>query len=153
MPLEVVVLMGLQGAGKSTFYRERFASTHALVSKDLLRSGDRQVRAIDEALRTGRPVVVDNTNPARADRAALVSQARRWGARVVGYFFLPDLPGCRRRNAGRAGRARVPDVALHVTARKLEPPAHDEGFDELYDVRLDEATGFALTLRARAATF
>jgi predicted kinase len=148
--VELVILIGLPGAGKSTYYRQRFAATHSLVSKDLLRSGARQTAAIEVALRKGESVVVDNTNPSRADRAALVAQARRLGARVIGYFFLPDLPGCRRRNAERTGKARVPDVALHVTARRLQAPAHDEGFDELYDVRLDEEAGFAAILRARA---
>jgi hypothetical protein len=28
----------LQASGKSTFYKQRFAATHALVSKDLLRT-------------------------------------------------------------------------------------------------------------------
>jgi predicted kinase len=148
--VDLVILIGLPGAGKSTFYRQHFAATHLLVSKDLLRSGGRQTAAIEAALGRGESVVIDNTNPSRADRAALVAQARRFGARVVGYFFVPDLPGCRRRNAGRTGKARVPDVALYVTARRLEPPAHEEGFDELYDVRLEEGAGFAAILRARA---
>jgi predicted kinase len=149
--VELIILTGLPGAGKSTFYRERFSATHTLVSKDLLRSGARQTSAIDVALRQGQSVVVDNTNPARADREPLIAHARRFGARVVGYFFVPDLPGCRRRNAARTGKARVPDVALYVAAKRLQEPQYDEGFDEIYDVRLDEAAGFAVTLRARAS--
>src|SRR5262245_59429337 len=35
MALDLVVFVGLQGAGKSTFYRAQFAGTHELVSKDL----------------------------------------------------------------------------------------------------------------------
>ena len=34
--MELIILVGLQAAGKSSFYRARFADTHALVSKDLL---------------------------------------------------------------------------------------------------------------------
>ena len=32
--MDLVILMGLQGAGKSSFYRAHFAATHTLVSKD-----------------------------------------------------------------------------------------------------------------------
>ncbi len=35
---ELVIFVGLQASGKSTFFRERFATTHELVSKDLLRN-------------------------------------------------------------------------------------------------------------------
>ena len=31
-----MILVGLPGAGKTTFYRERFAATHRHVSKDLM---------------------------------------------------------------------------------------------------------------------
>ena len=35
--MEMIILMGLQASGKSTFYRTHFADTHEHVSKDLLR--------------------------------------------------------------------------------------------------------------------
>ena len=36
--IELVILVGLQASGKSTFFRERFAATHEHVSKDLFRN-------------------------------------------------------------------------------------------------------------------
>jgi predicted kinase len=143
-----VVLIGLPGAGKSTFYRERLGEA-VLVSKDLLGSGRRQGELVRAALGRGESVVVDNTNPTLADRAPLIAEARRVGARAIGYFFVPDLPGSRRRNAGRTGRARVPDVALYVAAKRMQPPSYDEGFDALYEVRLVEGEGFVVALRPR----
>jgi predicted kinase len=48
--MELAILVGLQASGKSSFYRARFAATHELVSKDLLRNNSkperRQRRAI-----------------------------------------------------------------------------------------------------------
>ena len=38
------------------------------------------------------------------------------------------------RNEERAGRARVPKVAIFTVAKRLDPPAVDEGFDAVCDV-------------------
>ena len=121
--MELVLLIGLQGSGKSSFYRERFAGTHALVSKDLwphARKRDaRQQRLIQEALAAGRSVVVDNTNPTAEGRAPLIALGKAHGARVVGYSFESRLEDCLARNALRTGRARVPEVALYATRKVL----------------------------------
>jgi predicted kinase len=138
--MELVILIGLQGAGKSTFYRTQFAATHEHISKDRLRNnprpGRRQRQLIETALRAGRSVVVDNTNPTVADRLELIELARAFGANVVGYGFEPDLEGCLQRNRGRVGKERVPDEVLPMTLRKFQPPTHSEGFDRLARVRL-----------------
>jgi predicted kinase len=36
--MELVIFIGLQATGKSTFFRERFTAPHEHVSKDLFRS-------------------------------------------------------------------------------------------------------------------
>lgn len=144
--MELVVFVGLQASGKSTFFREWFASTHEHVSKDLLRNNRdpyrRQARLIEAALLEGRSVVVDNTNPTSEDRRALVRLGHEHGARVVGYYFEAAVRECVERNRGRLGKARVPDVAIYATARKLTPPSPPEGFDELLRVRIVGNRGF-----------
>jgi predicted kinase len=140
MPLEIVLLVGLQGSGKSTFYRSHYAATHVLVSKDRFRNNRRpqrrQMQLIEEALKEGRSVVVDNTNPTVEDRAPIIVLARSYGARVVGFFLDSCLGDCLERNARRSGRERVPDKALYITLERLRKPRIGEGFDQLYQVRL-----------------
>lgn len=144
--MDMIVLIGLQAAGKSTFYRQRFAATHVLVSKDLLRSardpGRRQTALIAAALAAGRPVVVDNTNPSPAERVPLVQLGHAHGAVVTGYYFEPDVRESLQRNRLRQGRARVPDVAIFATAKKLVRPSPAEGFDRLLHVRSGSGMGF-----------
>jgi predicted kinase len=134
--LELVIFTGLPGSGKSTYYREHYAATHVHVSKDLMPNvrarDERQWREIEAALAAGRSVVVDNTNPSRDARAPLIALGRRFGAKIVGIFFDVEARVCIMRNRGREGRARVPDVAIFTTRKKLQPPALDEGFDELH---------------------
>ena len=140
--MECVILIGLPASGKTTFYRERFAATHDLVSKDAMRHNKqpqrRQEQLIESALAKGRSVVVDNTNPRIADRAAIIAAARRHGAEVAGYFFPTEARDALRRNRAREGRARVPDVAIFAARKRLEAPTYDEGFDRLFIVTVRE---------------
>jgi predicted kinase len=146
--VELVVLVGLPASGKSTFFRERFAATHELVSKDLMTQGQRrsgrQRELVAAALARGRSVVVDNTNTRRADRVELVAQARAAGAATALYHFSAPIGDCLARNRTREGKARVPDVALFAANRRLEPPGDDEGFDARYEVSLVSPQGFAV---------
>jgi predicted kinase len=79
-------------------------------------------------------VVVDNTNPSRGDREPLIATARAHHARVIGYFFDVSTREAVARNAGRAGRNNVPNVAIFAAAKRLQPPAFAEGFDQLFIV-------------------
>lgn len=141
-PPQLVILIGLPGSGKTSFYRSRFASTHVHVSKDLMRNRhDRQAHQlalIDAALASGQPVVVDNVNATVADRATLIEAARKRSARIVAYHLDVAAAECLQRNRNRTGRERVPAVAIHTAAKRFQPPSVAEGFDELSRV---EAVG------------
>ena len=118
------------------------------MSKDRFRNNRnpqrRQTQLIDEALRAGRSVVVDNTNPREEDRAPIITMARTHGAEVVGFSFESDLKSCPERNASRAGRERVPDKVLYITLKRLRKPALSEGFDRLYRVQLTPTGQFVV---------
>src|SRR5215470_10453793 len=147
--MQTVVLVGLPGSGKSTFFRQRFGATHVHVSRDNFRNARnpsrRQAALIEGTLQEGQDVVVDNTNLRVVDRMPIIEAARRHGAEVVGYFFSPDVAACRLRNQAREGRARVPDVAIYVAAKRLEPPSSREGFDRLFRVRATGDMRFEVT--------
>jgi predicted kinase len=138
--MELVLFVGLQGSGKSTFYRARFGATHEWISKDRMpnRKGKslRQNRMLEEALRSGRSVVLDNTNPTPADREEAIRLARRYGASVTGYYFASPVHDVLVRNRQRPGKERVPDIAIFATAKRMVKPSLGEGFDRLFCVRL-----------------
>ena len=135
MPPELIVFVGIQGAGKSTYYATHLAATHVHVSKDLMTNVSnrdaRQQKMIEAALAAGASVVVDNTSPTPVVRAPLIALGRKHGARVIAYFFDTPVKEAAARNRLRLGKARVPDVALFVTAKKIVPPTVAEGFDEV----------------------
>ena len=131
---EVVLLIGLQGVGKTTFYRETLAATHALVSKDAMprsarRKEARQRRELAALLADGHDVCVDNTQPSAAERAGMIAVAAAHGARVVGHWWPPDLATSRRRNAARPDP--VPEIGLRAALARWQEPDPGEGFDVL----------------------
>jgi predicted kinase len=138
---EVAILIGLPGAGKTSFFQAHLAPTHVHVSKDVIGHGRdasrRQLEEVGKALRAGRSAAVDNTNPRVVDRAPILALGREMGARVVAYLLDTTPRESATRNRSRAGHDRVPDVAVFVTSKRLQPPTRAEGFDAVYRVHAE----------------
>ena len=138
--MEAVLLIGVQGAGKSTFFRERFFDTHVRINLDMLRTRRRERLLLEACLAGRQPFVVDNTNVTRAERARYLAPARAAGFRVVAYFFDVAPRDALRRNLQRAGHRALHPAAVFGTAKRLEPPALGEGFEAIYRVTVGEGT-------------
>lgn len=141
--MEAVLLIGIQGAGKSTFYIEQFFNTHVRISLDLLRTKHRESRLLEFCLETRQPFVVDKTNPTRTERTRYIVPALEAGFLVVGYFFEPDPKGSYERNQRRA--RPVPPAGLFGTLKRLERPQREEGFSTIHRVSLVPDRGFIVS--------
>ena len=146
---EVVVVMGMQGAGKSTVARELEARGYARFNRDE-RGGslEKMARLLDEALAGGGGrAVLDNTYATRASRAPVIEVAGVFGvparcvwidasiedaqvnaaARLIEtYGRLPE-PGELAKLAKKDPAAFRPSAQFNWR-RDLEPPSVDEGF-------------------------
>ena len=142
--MEAVIFVGLQGSGKSTFYRERFFGTHLRISLDMLNTRHRERHILQACIETRQPFVVDNTNPTRVERQVYIQAAKQKGFRVIGYYFQSKVEDCLRRNAQRTLDQQISTRGILGTAGRLQIPGRDEGFDELFYVRIDEANCFVV---------
>ncbi|HEY8608452.1 MAG TPA: AAA family ATPase [Noviherbaspirillum sp.] len=141
--MEAILLIGIQGAGKSTFYIERFFDTHLRIGQDLLGTRHRQRRLLEFCIETRQPFVVDKTNATRAERMRFILPSMEAGFRVVGYFFEPDPQGSWERNQRR--KRQVPPAGLFGTLKRLERPQQDEGYSALHRVSLTPDGGFIVS--------
>ena len=143
--MEAVILIGIQGSGKSTFCRERLFHTHVRINLDMLQSRHRETLLLTACLNAKQSFVVDNTNPSREERARYIAAARAAGFKVVGYYFESKVRDALARNELRGPGHRVPERGVLGTAGRLQLPARSEGFDALYSVRMappPETNGF-----------
>ncbi|ALJ01048.1 AAA family ATPase [Rufibacter tibetensis] len=136
--MEGIIFMGLQASGKSTFYKQRFFNSHVRISMDLLRTRNRERLFLQLCLKTSAKLVIDNTNPRKEDRAGYIAQLKERRYQVVAYFFQTSVQDALARNSAREGRDKVKDIALYDVRKKLEPPSFEEGFDQIYSVRIQD---------------
>lgn len=134
--MESVLFSGLQASGKSSFFKERFFSTHVRISLDLLRTRNREDNLLKLCFQSNQRFVIDNTNPTRREREKYIGESRDSGFRVIGYYFQSKVDACLKRNGERI--EKVPEIAILSTAKKLELPAFEEGFDELWYVEIKD---------------
>lgn len=132
--MELVVFIGIQATGKSTFYRERYFHSHMRINLDMLKTRHREEVFFRDCITCKQPTVVDNTNVSRADRARYIVPAKAAGFRVIGFFFQSRVADALQRNALRVGKQRVVDKAILGASGRLELPDVSEGFDALHFV-------------------
>jgi predicted kinase len=135
---QAVIFVGVQAAGKSTYFARHYAATHVRLSLDMLRTRHREKVLLHACLAIDQSFVVDNTNPRACVRAGYVRAAKAAGFEVEAVVFEVSLELALARNARREGKARVPDRAIHGTLAKLEPVREDEGFDRITMIRAGE---------------
>ena len=149
--MQAVIFSGVQASGKTTFYVERFLSTHVRISMDLMRTRHRERRFLETCLQTGQRFVVDNTNPTASERRRYVESALEAGYEVVGYEFRASAGEALERNSRRAGRAQIPISGLLGTFKRLEGMRLEEGYARVLVVEIGEAGQFVVSPQAGEA--
>ena len=101
------LVMGVQGAGKTTWIRHRGAECGSTV------------------------VFLDAALPARRHRARVMALVKRFGIRATAVWVIVPLEAALRQNAQRPPDEVVPEAAVRSTFNVLEAPTLDEGFDDI----------------------
>lgn len=134
--MQLIIFIGIQAAGKSSFYLLNLAHSHLRINLDMLKTRHRENIIFEAALASKTKMVIDNTNPTQADRARYIQRAKDAGFDVIAYYFDTDLTSSLIRNRAREGDANIPEVGIRHTYKKLQLPCKSEGFTQIFRLRI-----------------
>jgi len=140
-----VLFVGFPALGKTSFYRAYFyAAGYVHVNQDTLRTREKCVKAVEEAIKEGQSCVVeDNTNRDTATRKHYVDMAKKLDVPIRCFLFNGTLELAWHNNLYRAFNL-LDDVASKAPKREMLPynaftsfrasyeePKAEEGFREV----------------------
>lgn len=138
---EVIVAVGFPASGKSTFFHTHvIPKGYVYVNRDTLGSWQKCVSACERALKEGRSVAVDNTNPDLESRKRYVDVAKAAGVSCRCFQFSASLEQAKHNNRFRemapsdSKHAKVNDMVFHSYRKHFVAPSLSEGFSEILQI-------------------
>ncbi|KAI8997759.1 polynucleotide kinase 3 phosphatase-domain-containing protein [Pilobolus umbonatus] len=132
---ELIVCVGYPASGKTTFVKKYVPEEYVYVNQDTLKTREKCVAACKEALKKGKSVVVDNTNPETSTRQLYLSIARTLNIPARCFYFECDDKLALHNNFYRAiykkERGVISSIAFRAFKSKLQEPTYKEGFKEI----------------------
>lgn len=144
---EIVLLLGASGAGKTSWWLERY-ERHQVLSLDTLRKyladdvADQQVTPVAVEIRrmllehraqAGLATVVDATNAVFEHRAPVLAAARRWHRPIVAVVFHTPLAVCLQRQQSPQRTRRRPGQPNGRSTPAAAVVAQYEGIARVWD--------------------
>jgi len=129
---EVVLFVGYPCLGKTSFFKRYFQSEDYLhINQDTLKSRDKCVKAVKNALESEHSCVIDNTNRDAATRKAYLDLCRAHNVSSRCFVFTGSIELAWHNNLYRAFNL-PPLVAANESERTLLPYSAFTGFRNAY---------------------
>ncbi|KAL9119120.1 MAG: hypothetical protein Q9187_004323 [Circinaria calcarea] len=145
--LDLVLLCGSPGAGKSTFYWQRLQPLgYERVNQDILKTRDRCRKVALDYLNSQKSVAIDNTNADVDTRAVWVQLAQRLGLPIRCLYFTAPIKLCEHNDTVRAlhdgllnpeKRSILPHSAFSSFSSRFREPQNDEGFQDIMQIAFE----------------
>ena len=146
------LMMGIPGAGKSTFIKEHIKEGQVWVSRDSIRFNfvkeDEEyfskeadvfntfVDYINSYLTKGFDVYADATHLSKGSRKKLLSRITAKPEAIEIIWIRTKLENALKQNELRKDtRAYVPPSVIRRTYNQLEEPTFEEGFSAIYEIK------------------
>ena len=125
---EAVIMVGYQGSGKSTICSEVFEPAgYYIAHGDELKTSIKMIKMAEIAVKEGKSVVFDATNPSKKKRAEYIEFAKTYKLPVRCIHVNTSLEDSLARNNKRD--KPIPRIAFNIYTKNFEIPEESEGFE------------------------
>lgn len=128
----LIIMIGPQGAGKSTFSESLKDRGYVVLNRDTVGSSAKLFATYKQLIADGKSVVIDNMNYAQTDRSKYLDILPAQYRKICYYFDIKKVFSvhlCHMRV--QLGGPYIPPVARHTYYKRLEPPSKED-YDELH---------------------
>lgn len=137
--VEVIILVGVPGSGKSSFCKNHLVSAgYEVINQDTLKSRQKCVKRCDECLKDKKKVVIDNTNGKPEDRAHYIKLAKTHKVKcrcfVMATTFTHAEHNIKFRELLDPSHAKISRMVLNNFKKYYKKPALSEGIHEIVTV-------------------
>lgn len=131
----LVLFVGAPASGKTKLYKEKF-SDYEHINMDTLKNKERCLKLTEYAMKYGKNIVVDNTNPDYSTRKKYLDLGKKYNYnRYIVNFktnrFINNYYNRYRVQKSKGKIKLIPDVVYNVYYKKYEEPTKDEA--EIYN--------------------
>lgn len=125
--------------GKSQFCRDNFESNnYEVVSRDKIGTWQKCVDRVNDCLKTGRKVVVDNTNGDVESRSRYINAAKKHNVPCRCFVMTTSFKHAEHNIAFReltdTKHSKISKIVLYSFKKNYQEPSIEEGFSEIVRV-------------------
>ena len=140
---EVIMMIGVQGSGKSTIASQWLAKAHpsyVVLSNDKLGGRDKTIAALKSNLKSGNSCVIDNTHVDVEARRKFLEVVKEFKYPVRAFVMTTTFDHAKHNNIFREiidtskEHAKIGEPLLHQFKNKYQAPTKEEGFDEVVKI-------------------
>ncbi len=129
---ELVLMIGCPASGKTTYVTNEIPDDYEKISGDLLKTKQKKIKAVNNALEKGKKVVLDSTCRDKITRKIFHDIAYVFNVPVRAIYISTNFEECMYNNTNR--ESKVPKIALYTYRKNFEMPTLEEGFTEIITI-------------------
>lgn len=139
--LEIIIMVGFPGSGKSYFSREYLKKEgYEVINNDTLKSVQKCLSVLESSLKAQKSCVIDNTNPDATSRKKFIDIAKKFDVPVRCFVMNSNYHHSKHNNMFREltdpTHSKIPDMIINSYKSKYQEPDKKEGFKEIVKVNV-----------------
>ena len=129
--LEVIIMMGFPGSGKTTITQIFEERNYGIIHGDEYKTPSKMLKKAQEFIINKKSIVFDATNNNIKKRHEYIQYAQKNSYKIRCIHLTTSMEESYKRNKQRPEDKQVPKIAYNVYKKYYEEPTEDEGFELL----------------------